>query len=226
MANEADKRAAALAAAEEIESGMLIGLGTGTTAAFAIARVGELVRGGLAVRAVATSLETERLARAAGIAMLDFADVPAIDLCIDGADEIDARLHAIKGGGGAMLREKIVASAALRMVVIADASKRVEAIGRAGVPVETLPFARAFVADRLESLGAEVTLRHRGGAPFATDQNNIILDCAFSAIDDPCRLADEIARIPGALGHGLFVSEVDAAYIATNGRVTRQTRPV
>lgn len=216
--NETDKRLAALAAIEEVAPGMIVGLGTGSTAAFAIEALGERVRGGLAIRAVATSLATEHHARTVGIALID---LPArIDLTIDGADEIDDACGAIKGAGGAMLREKIVAAASKRMVVIADGSKHVARIGAAKIPVETLQFAHAFVAARLEKLGGAPVLR----AGFITDQGNCILDCCFPRDADKDALAAQIDAIPGALGHGLFLTEVDAAYIAADGVVTRLER--
>ena len=220
--HEADKRAAALAAVEEVRDGMIVGLGTGSTAAFVIAAIGERVRAGLRIEAVATSLATEVAARAAGIAVIALPG--RIDLTIDGVDEIDARLRAVKGAGGAMLREKIVAQASDRMVVIADGSKRVEAIGAAPVPVELLPFAHRFVARRLEALGAVATLRMSAAGPVRTDQSNLLLDCVFARDIDHARLACEIERIPGALGHGLFLDEVGAAYLATGGVVTRLER--
>lgn len=213
--NEPDKRAAALAAIEEVRAGMIVGLGTGSTAAFAITALGERQ---LDIRAVATSLASAAAARDAGIALID---LPArIDLTIDGADEIDLQLRAIKGAGGAMLREKIVAAASTRMIVIADGSKRVGAIGAAPIPVEVLPFAEAFVAARLAALGAEVALR----TGFVTDQGNVVLDCRFPPAVDHARLAVEISAIPGALGHGLFLTEVSATYIAEAGVVTRLER--
>jgi ribose 5-phosphate isomerase A len=221
MTQDDEKRLAADAAVEEVESGMLVGLGTGSTAAHAIARLGEKVRAGLDVRAVVTSLASEALARAAGIPLLDFADVATLDLTIDGADEIDPGLRAIKGAGGAMLREKVVAAAARRMIVIADGSKRVARLGAAKVPVEVLPFARSFVAARLVALGALVV--PRDGGVYRTDQGNVVLDCHFAALD-PVADAARIAAIPGALGHGLFLDEVDAAYIAAHGVVTRLER--
>lgn len=216
--NETDKRLAALAAVAEVRAGMVVGLGTGSTAAFAIEALGEMVRGGLTISAVATSLATEHHARAVGIALID---LPArLDLTIDGADEIDDACRAIKGAGGAMLREKIVAAASARMLVIADGSKHVVEIGAAQIPVETLPFAQTFVAARLADLGAAPVLR----AGFVTDQGNRILDCRFPHHTDKAALAAQIDAIPGALGHGLFLTEVDAAYIASNGIVTRLER--
>lgn len=225
MNADEDKRAAAHAAVEEIADGMLVGLGTGSTAAFAIRRLGERIRSGLKIRAVATSLRSSELARAVGIDVLPFEDVAATDLAIDGTDEIDARLYAIKGAGGAMLREKIVAASAARMIVIADGSKRVAAIGAARLPVEVLPFARGFVARRLADLGATVALRG-GATPFRTDQDNLVFDCHFAALDDPVALDATLSAIPGVLGHGLFLREVDSAIIAQRGQVTRIDRPV
>ncbi|WP_294191620.1 ribose-5-phosphate isomerase RpiA [uncultured Sphingomonas sp.] len=214
-----DKRLAAEAALREVQDGMLVGLGTGSTVAFLIRALGERVRGGLAIEAVATSVASARAAQAVGIRVRDFAEVARVDLTIDGADEIDARLYAIKGAGGAMLREKVVAAASTRMVVIADGSKRVEGIGAAKLPVEVLPFARAFVTARLEALGAAVEQREG-----VTDNGNVILDARFGAIPEPVRLAATIDALPGALGHGLFLGEVDAAYVASGGTVERIER--
>ena len=211
-----DKRLAAEAAVAEVRDGMLVGLGTGSTVAFAIAA---LIARGVRIETVATSIDSAAKARAGGLVVRDFADVARVDLTIDGADEVDARLLAIKGAGGAMLREKIVAAASARMVVIADGSKRVAAIGAAKLPVEVLPFARAFVAERLAALGAAVTVRDG-----VTDNGNIVLDARFGAIADPAGLARAIDAVPGALGHGLFLTEVDAAYIADAGVVTRLER--
>jgi ribose 5-phosphate isomerase A len=221
---DTDKRLAAEAAVAEIRDGMLVGLGTGSTVRFAIDALVARLRDGLRVEAVATSLASAAQASAGGLAVRDFADVARVDLTIDGADEIDAAFFAIKGAGGAMLREKIVAAASARMVVIADAAKQVGAIGAAAVPVEVLPFARAFVAARLAGLGATPALRTRDGAPYVTDNGNLVLDCRFPALPDPRALAVQIDAIPGALGHGLFLDEVDAAYIARDGIVTRLER--
>ncbi len=215
-----DKRLAAEAAVAEVREGMLVGLGTGSTAAFAVAALARRIASGLKVEAVATSEATAQAALAAGVVVRDFSAIASLDLAIDGADEIDSRLFAIKGAGGAMLREKAVASAARRMVVIADGSKRVAAIGAAKLPVEVLPFARASVIAALERLDAAVTMR----AGYVTDNGNIVADCRFPAMPAPRALAAEIAAIPGALGHGLFLDEVDAAYIAAAGVVTRLER--
>jgi ribose 5-phosphate isomerase A len=217
-----DKRLAAEAAVGEVVDGMLVGLGTGSTAAHAIRALGARVRDGLRVEAVATSQASERLAVELGIRVHPFDTVAAVDLTIDGADEIDGRLRTIKGAGGAMLREKIVAAASTRMVVVADGSKRVDAIGAAKVPVEVLPFALRFVTARLEAVGAAPVLRLRDGEPWVTDNGNRVVDCALW--DVPERAAAALDAIPGVMGHGLFLEEVDAAYIATGGIVARLER--
>ncbi|RXD03628.1 ribose-5-phosphate isomerase RpiA [Sphingomonas sp. UV9] len=215
-----DKMAAAVAAVAEVTDGMLVGLGTGSTAAFAIRTLGERVAAGLAVRAVVTSDASGELARAVGIDILDFADIARVDLTIDGADEIDARCFAIKGAGGAMLREKIVAASSARMIVIADGSKQVARIGAAKLPVEVLPFAITYAMRVLTDQGAAPVIR----AKYRTDQGNLVVDCHFATLEDPRATAAMLAAIPGILGHGLFLDEVDAAYIATNGVVTRLER--
>ena len=220
MTQDDDKRLAAEAAVAEIVDGMRVGLGTGSTAAHAVTALARRVAAGLRVEAVATSEATAAQAFAAGLVVRDFAEVSELDLAIDGADEIDSRLFAIKGAGGAMLREKAVAASARRMIVIADGTKRVDAIGAAKLPVEVLPFARAFVVARLEVLGAAVTIR----PGYETDNGNLVADCRFAAFPEPHALAAAIAAIPGVLGHGLFLDEVDAAYIADEGIVTRLER--
>ncbi|MGN6269701.1 MAG: ribose-5-phosphate isomerase RpiA [Sphingomonas sp.] len=224
MSVDDDKRLAAEAAVAEIEDGMLVGLGSGSTAAFAIAAIGKRVSDGLAIDAVATSLASEALARRHGIALLDFEDVASVDLVIDGTDEIDPAFRAIKGAGGAMLREKVVAAAAKRMVVVADGRKRVARLGGVPVPIEVLPFARSFVAGEVRRLGAEPVLRRAGADPYLTDQDNIVFDCAFAQLDMPDEVAVALSAIPGVLGHGLFLREVDAAYIADRGTVERFER--
>jgi ribose 5-phosphate isomerase A len=222
---EGQKRAAAIAAVAEVETGMLIGLGTGSTAAYAIEELARRVRGGLAVHAVSTSERTTALASHAGIEVLDFQGIETIDLAIDGVDEIDAGFLAIKGGGGAMLREKIVAGAARRMIAIADASKLVARLGTRPVPLEVLPFATASVLRHVRDVGCEPVLRHIGAEPFQTDQANFVIDCRFPAIDDPRQLAARLGSIPGVLAHGLFLHEIDALYLGTSQGVQRSDRP-
>ena len=221
MSQHTDKKAAALAAADEVKTGMLVGLGTGSTAAFLIDELGRRFADGLEFSAVATSVASEKQAKSLGIPVLPFSEVAHIDLAIDGADEIDPALRAIKGAGGAMLREKCVAASATRMVVIADSSKKVAQLGATmPVPCETLPFAQASVGRALESLGATIALRMKNGTPYRTDQDNLIFDCHFGPISDPAALAVSLSSIPGMLGHGLFVTEVAGLYCAENGSAT------
>lgn len=223
---EEGKRAAAEAAVAEIEAGMRVGLGTGSTVAFALDALARRMRQGLRCHAVATSERTARIAAAAGIPLLRLEDVAELDLGIDGVDEIDPDFRAIKGAGGAMLREKIVASAARRMIAIADASKAVSQLGARPVPVELLPAARAFVERQLGLLDCTPVLRRDDqGAPVQTDQGNWIFDCHFTVLDDPVALAARLAAIPGMLGHGLFLSEIDALYLgAAHGAVRTERR--
>ena len=222
---DAAKRAAGEAAAREIRPGMVVGLGTGSTAAFAIKAIGARVREGLDIVAVATSERSAAIARSLGITVRDFADVAAIDLGIDGVDEIDPAFRAIKGAGGAMLREKIVATSAARMIAVADPSKRVATLGTAAVPVEVLPFARAFVTARVTALGAVAKLRiGANGQCWLSDQGNIVLDCRFGSIADPAVLAGTLAAIPGLLGHGLFLDEIDEVYVGAE-RLVRHSGP-
>jgi ribose 5-phosphate isomerase A len=218
---EAEKARAAEAAVAEVESGMLVGLGTGTTAAFAITALAWRAMQGLTVRTAATSLATAQAAEAAGLVVLDFADLATVDLGIDGVDEIDPALRAIKGGGGAMLREKIVARAATRMIAIADSSKRVAALTRA-IPVEIMPFARASVLAELARLGGEPVLRDGR----ISDQGNLLADCRFADMGDLPALAAAMAAIPGLLGHGIFLDEIDMLIVGGDGIVERCDRPL
>ncbi|MET4896365.1 ribose-5-phosphate isomerase RpiA [Sphingomonadaceae bacterium jetA1] len=214
---DADKRLAAETAVGEVRDHMLVGLGTGSTAAHAIAA---LAARGLRIETVATSEASAALARSKGLVVRDFADVAHVDLAIDGADAIDARLRCVKGAGGAMLREKVVAEAARRMLVIADGTKRVARLGATALPVEVLPFARAFVLDRLSAYFVRCVER----AGYRTDNGHIVIDGHGWDDASPRALADRLMAVPGVVGHGLFLREVDAAYIAENGIVTRLER--
>ena len=218
-----DKQVAAEAALAEVRPGMMLGLGTGSTAAHMIRALGRMVADGLDIDAVATSRASAELAASLGVRVHDFASVARVDLTIDGADEVDDRLLVVKGAGGAMLREKCVAAASGRMVVVADGSKRVAAIGRARVPVEVLPFAQAFVT-RVLAERSDPALRMAGGEPYRTDQDMLVVDCLFADLSDPHDTAAWLQAIPGVLGHGLFLHEVAAAYVATGGVVTKLER--
>lgn len=205
---------------------MLVGLGTGSTVAFAIKALGERVAAGLQICAVATSHVTAAAARGEGIEIVDLPASGSIDLAIDGVDEIDPLFLAVKGAGGALLREKIVATAAVRMIAVTDQRKLVDRIGEALVPVEVLPFGEALVRRELAALDAAVHRRvDAAGAAWTSDQGNLILDCRFATIDNPVRLAGCLERIPGVLGHGLFLDEIDALYVGSEtGVVSRERR--
>ncbi len=227
MAENEAKRAAAEAAVAEVESGMLVGLGTGSTTTFAIAALGRRIAQGLHITAAATSLATEVAARAAGIPLLAFDDCAAVDLAIDGADQVDPHFRAIKGGGGALLREKIVAASATRMICIVDPTKPVTTLDRA-LPIEVLPFARGFVSRAIRSLCGDPVIRlaRAGDGPALSDQGNILIDCGFGPIADPQALAAELDAVPGLLGHGLFLTEIDAILIGHQNGVERRERGV
>lgn len=211
------KRQAAERAVDTIRSGMVVGLGTGSTAVFAVRRIGALLAEGRLQRIVGipTAEVTAREAERAGVPLGALDDHPSVDLTIDGADEIDPQLNLIKGLGGALLREKIVAAASRRLIIIADASKQVEQLGtRAPVPVEVVPFARRPTAAYLTSLGARVVERHRDGQLFVTDEGNIILDCHFPGLTNPQEMAQLIRAQPGVVEHGLFLGMATEAVIA------------
>jgi ribose 5-phosphate isomerase A len=219
---DALKRAAAERAAALVRDGMRVGLGTGSTAAHLVAILGERVRGGLSIVAVPTSEATRRQAEAEGIPLTTLDDTPELDLTIDGADEIDGALRLIKGRGGALLREKIVAAASRRMIVIADGSKRVERLGRFPLPVEVVPFGLGATRRAVEAAfarsgcPAEPHLRRGAdGAPFLTDGGHWILDAPLGAIPEPEALAAALTAIPGVVEHGLFLGLAGGAILAT-----------
>jgi ribose 5-phosphate isomerase A len=218
--SEAFKRQAAERAIGLVRSGMRLGLGTGSTARHFVDLVGAEARKGLAIVGVPTSEATADQARALGIPLTTLDETPELDLTVDGADEIDGALRLIKGGGGALLREKIVASASRRMVVIADSSKLVAELGRFPLPVEVAPFGVAATIRRIAravaalGLAGPLTLRRRDGALFVTDGGHYILDCAFGAIPDPEALDQALADIPGVVDCGLFIGIAAAAIVA------------
>lgn len=215
------KESAARAAIDLVEDGMRLGLGTGSTAARFVAALGERVKRGLNIVCVPTSEATRAQAERLGIPLTTLDATPQLDLTIDGADEIDDQLRLIKGGGGALLREKIVATASDRMVVIADESKLVPALGLYPLPVEVVRFGVMSTMRLVEAIAAEtgchgaITLRPgEGDAPFVTDQGNLLLDCAFGSIPEPEVLAFSLKRVPGVVEHGLFLGLADLAIVA------------
>ena len=203
------KQQAAERAVEFVESGMVVGLGHGSTAIFAVRRIAQLLREGQLrdILGVPCSRQVEAEARRLGIPLTTLDEHPVVDLTIDGADEVDPDLNLIKGGGGALLHEKIVAQASRREIIVVDQAKLSPALGTLWpVPVEVVPFGYRSQAAYLESLGAKITLRQSNdGAPFETDQGNLILDCRFGPIPDPARLAVRLNRRAGIVEHGLFL---------------------
>jgi ribose 5-phosphate isomerase A len=211
------KRQAAEQAVDQIRSGMVVGLGTGSTAVFAVRRIGALLAAGHLrdIVGIPTAEVTAREAERCGVPLGTLEEYPIVDIAIDGADEIDPGLNLIKGLGGALLREKVVATAARRFIVVADDRKLVDRLAtRAPVPVEVISFARRPVADYLTSLGAEVVLRQHDGVVFITDEDNVILDCHFTGLADPQAMADRIRRQPGVVEHGLFLGLATEAFVA------------
>src|ERR1700731_1823541 len=213
---EAHKRAAAERALELVRPGTIIGLGTGSTARYFIDALAREVRKGLMVQAVATSLESRAQAEAGGIQIIDRID-GALDLAVDGADEIDPAINCVKGRGGALLREKIVAHASRRFILIADESKLVGRLGRGAVPIEVLPFLWESTRRSIESLGGQPELRMAAGRPFTSDNGNLILDTTFGVVD--AGLSAALHTIPGVMEHGLFFGMARAAIIGSGAGV-------
>ncbi|MBV7529535.1 ribose-5-phosphate isomerase RpiA [Chitinophaga sp. sic0106] len=218
------KKAAAEQAATYIRPGMTVGLGTGSTAYYAIMRIGEMVREGLQIKAVATSRESEDLAGAQGITIIPFSEVEKIDLDIDGADEADMQLRLIKGGGGALLREKIVAAASEQMIVIAEEAKLVQQLGKFPLPVEIIPFAYELTLRRLQQLHAAPALRKKGDQYFVTDNGNLIADCHYEHIADPETLHAQLNDIPGVVENGLFIGMAHLLIIGKEDGTFREIR--
>ncbi len=220
MVLDQEKQAAARASLRFINDGDIVGLGTGSTVYYTLQFIGEQVRQGLKILGIATSKQTEKIAADLGIPLTTLDEHQNIDVDIDGADEIDPQMSLIKGGGGAFLREKIVASAAKRLVIVADSTKQVSVLGKVPVPVEVVPFAQALVAKEIKSLGASVQLRqNKNGKVYVTDESHHILDCNFGQIADPRGLERELEDIPGVLGHGLFVGMADVVLVGKDDRV-------
>jgi ribose 5-phosphate isomerase A len=208
-------------AAEMVEDGMAVGLGTGSTSVMFIKALGARVQAGLKIRCVASSDASEALGRSLGMEVVSLAELPALDVYIDGADEVGPGLSLIKGGGGALLREKIVASAAERFICVVDQSKIVEKLGRFPLPVEVVKMALPLVERRLVELGLNPSLRrHKDGSLYLTDEQNYILDCACGRIEEPEETAAEIRSIVGVVEHGLFLGMASVALVAGDEGVT------
>lgn len=233
MSQDPAKRAAAEAALEHVESGMKLGLGSGSTAEIFIALLGERVKQGLKVAGVPTSEASAAAARAAGVPLLDPATLDMVDLAVDGTDEVDAQFRLIKGGGACLLREKIVAAAARSMIVIADGSKLVKQLGKFPLPVEIDPFWHNVTARHVAAAlgdsgcaGRTPRLRMKKGsdAPVVTDGGNWILDCACGSIPDPEKTASLLSQVPGVVEHGLFIGLASKVILGRDGGAETLTR--
>jgi len=226
MANESEKELVGRASARFVNDGNIVGLGTGSTAVYAVQAVADRVKAGLKILCIPTSVRTKDQATSLGIPLTTLAEHQEIDVTIDGADEIDPNLCLIKGGGGALLREKIIASASRKMVVIADSTKLVPVLGKFPLPVEVVGFAQAVVAKKIEAMGAEVSLRKdAAGKIYITDEGHHILDCKFGQIPDPPSLARKLSDIPGVMEHGLFIGLASLVLIGKGNVVEEIQRP-
>ncbi|MBC6981729.1 ribose-5-phosphate isomerase RpiA [Caulobacter sp. 17J80-11] len=228
--SDTQKRAAGEAAAALVEDGMIVGLGTGSTAAWFVKALGERVKGGLKIKGgVPTSEATAALARELGIPLLTLDEARELDLTVDGADEIGPGLSLIKGGGAALLREKLVWEASKRCVCIADAAKKVPVLGRFALPIEVVAFGHVTTANRIadvlseHEIGVGPRLRMKDGEPVLTDGGNVIYDAACGAIPNPSALAADLKSLTGVVDHGLFLDLCDEALVASDSGVERLT---
>jgi ribose 5-phosphate isomerase A len=225
MANDLEKEAAARASLRFVHNGNIVGLGTGSTAAFAVRMLGERVKAGLKIRGIPTSVHTRELAASVGISLTTLDEFQQIDVTIDGADEFDPKLRLIKGGGGALLREKVISSASRQVVIIADSSKEVAVLGKFPLPVEVIPFAQPLVAKRIAALGGAIKVRQDAtGKTFVSDEGHHILDCSFGQIPDPSALARKLSDMPGVVEHGLFINLASVVLMAKGEKITEFCR--
>lgn len=218
------KQSAGEKAIEFVQEGMWLGLGTGSTVYWSILKLAELFKAGFSIRCVATSKKTEHLAQALGLPLQEISECRALDLTIDGADEVDAGLNLIKGGGGALFREKMVASISRRLVVVVDESKVVPVLGRFPLPVEIVPFGWSITRRRIAELGVAPHVRMKNDVPFITDNGNYILDCQFDAINHPAELNAQLKSIMGVVESGLFVKLADMIVVGGPNGVTIKER--
>jgi len=225
---EIAKKRAAVEVVKHVEDGHVLGLGSGTTAAFAIMEIGRRIKEeNLRVLGVPTSNQSFFLAVEQGIPLTTLYENPQLDLDIDGADQIDRALNLIKGGGGALTREKIVAAASKRLIIVADETKLVENLGENQcLPVEVLQFALPIVSSRIKAIAGKPLLREKkdGSGPYVTDNGNFILDVDFGTIDSPAELESELRAIPGVVETGLFIGMADTAYVGTETNVKKMRR--
>jgi ribose 5-phosphate isomerase A len=225
-ASDEEKQTAARAAVELVQSGDVVGLGSGSTATHVVRFLAERIRNQeLKIVGIPTSQQTRNLAEQLNIPLTTLDEKQQIDITLDGADEIDHELNLIKGGGGALLREKIIASASRRLIIVADSTKMVTHLGKFPLPVEVIPFAQAVLEQRIRTLGAQVSLRRYAyDNPYVTDEGHHILDCSFGEIADPRELADRLRSFPGVVEHGLFIDMAELAIVAKGGGVIELQR--
>ncbi|WP_373521083.1 ribose-5-phosphate isomerase RpiA, partial [Aquiflexum sp.] len=215
------KQIAGEAAVQYIEDGMIIGLGSGSTVYWTIKRIGELVSEGMRISGIPSSMRTEKLAKEFSIPLVSFNDVRNIDITIDGADEVDPNLNLIKGGGGSVLREKILAFASKALIIVVDEEKLVKRLGNFPLPVEVTPFGIENTLKKITELGCEAKLRLKDNQIFLTDNNNFIADCNFQKIKCPSKLSIELNQIPGVIENGLFYDIVNKVIIGSENNCVR-----
>ncbi|MEO6758431.1 MAG: ribose-5-phosphate isomerase RpiA [Saprospiraceae bacterium] len=225
MSKDLEKENAAKEAVKLVKPGQIVGLGTGSTALFAIQEIGKLVSQGLQIQAVPSSERTKALAESLHIPLLDINAVDAIDLTIDGADEFTPELRLIKGGGGALLREKIIASLTRQEIIIADSSKQVQVLGKFKVPLAVTPFAVHYVLHQLPALNGTGELRMTKSGPFVTDDGNHIIDADFGLIPDPERLSQQLNDVEGVVAHGLFIGLANTVIMGARDTTVTFTSP-
>jgi ribose 5-phosphate isomerase A len=215
------KKAAAEKAVQYVKVGMIVGLGSGSPSYWAIHNLGQRVKEGLKIMAVASSKSSEDLAKQWGIPLVSFAEIDVIDITIDGADEVDPEYNLIKGGGGAHLREKILASNSNKLIVIVDESKLVSKLGKFPLPVEIVPFASELIIKKLEALHCKPLIRRVDEKEFITDNGNLIIDCMFNEIVNPKNISERLNSIPGVVDHGLFINMTDTIIVGKDDGTTR-----
>ncbi|MBT2161783.1 ribose-5-phosphate isomerase RpiA [Zobellia barbeyronii] len=216
---ENEKWIAAIASADYVKNGMLVGLGSGSTAAFMIAELGKRVAGGLIMKGIPSSDATAKLAKQAGISLISLDDAGTMDINIDGADEFDPKFQLIKGGGGALLREKILAHNSRFNIIIADSGKKVDRLGKFKLPVETIPFATEIIISELHNMDLKPQLRMKNNEVYKTDENNCIIDVDIFKKDDLQELNNHLIQIPGVVETGLFLTSTDIVLMGQGNKV-------
>ncbi|MEH7246096.1 ribose-5-phosphate isomerase RpiA [Neobacillus niacini] len=211
-------------AVEYVKDGMVVGLGTGSTVFYTITKLGQLVQQGLSIKGVPTSEQTKQLAIELGIPIVSFDEIEQIDVAIDGADELDPELNLIKGGGGALLREKIIARAAKTLIVVADSTKNVDTLGTFPLPIEVVPFGYEMTVKQIKDLGGSPKLRQKNGTPYLTDNGNFIIDSSFQEITHPRELEKSLNLTPGVVDNGLFVGMADIVITIKDKKLTTISR--